>query len=200
MADLINSFNQFVQKPNVQWAIIGFQVVLVLAIILIRLYVHNKKIRKTLALYQSGKYEAMIAPATQLKNEFGMVHSQRNKRSYNQLSLMLASSALRIGDDELFHKHIQDVTDEDLEYVVLMWLTVYDLNKNDMESAERHYKQFLNAKEDDKKIISQTFLDALFTHNRNADNLMSDPFAQIGEKVNNPVMRDYLKDMINQEG
>ena len=197
--DTMTSFEQFIHNQHVQCGILVLQIVLILAILFVRVRVHKKKIKKVFSQYKKGEYDKIISIASQLKNGYALVGTKRSRHIYNQLSLILASSSLRLGNDELFHKHIKDISDVDLEYVALMWLTVFDLDKNDMVSAMKHYEQFLKTQEDDRKIVAKTFLDALFAYKENSRDLAVDLITEIREKVENPVMNDYMKDITNRK-
>lgn len=200
--DFIILFEQFIRNKYVQCAIIIFQVVLFVAIVCIRTGSLNKKIKKVQEQYKNREYKKVISLASELKGKYSVMlrfSGKRTRQIYSQLSLMIASASLRIGYDELFHKHIVDVPDQDFEYVVAMWLTVFDLRENNIESARSHYEQFLHSKKDDRKPIAKTFLDALFAYAEGDRDTAIGMVSAIEQDLINPVMKHYVEDMMRNK-
>lgn len=194
---VLEVFNHLIQEKYIQCGIIAFEIILIIVIFIVRIYTHRKKIKKVLEQYKNGEYLDIIPRVTQLKNGYSRFPTKANRFLCNQLSLILASSALRIGNNNMFREHIKDVLDPELEYAAVMWITVFDLNNNDIMSAKAHYHQFLQTKENERKIVAKNFLDAFFAYKEGNHELALELIEILRVKAENPVMNDYIEDMIS---
>ena len=203
MEQITTSFMEFcdkiVKNKSLPWIFNCIILLIVVGIVFVRVCLQNRKLRKIQALYQNGHYTEMMEPAIKLKRSFFSMPSMPYARGsviYNNLSLLIASAALRIGEEDLFQKHIKDIYIEEQKYVVEMWLVVYDLGKQDKESAQEHYKRFLQTKETDRKHVAKTFLDAFMAHAEGNHELAVNLVREIEKDIVNPVMKDFIDEII----
>ena len=192
-------FHEFIQNKHVQWGIIAIQFVLIIAIILIRMYAHNRKIKRIWEQYERGEYAKIVLPATKLKKGYALFPSKANDLMNNQLSLILASSALRLGNDELFRAHIKDVSNPKLKDIAIVWWTIFHLNSNNMPAAEESYRQLLTTEESARKKLYQTFLDAMFAYRKGDCDSAQSMIASVRDQVENPVMKDFVEDIVSEK-
>ena len=68
--DTITTFEQFIHNQYVQCGILVLQVVLIMVIVLIRVRIHQKKIKNVIVQYKNGEYDKIISLASQLKNGY----------------------------------------------------------------------------------------------------------------------------------
>ncbi len=200
-SSLIEFSQKIVQNKSFPWIFGCVSLLIVVGIVYIRVWLQNQKLRKIQDLYQNGHYAEMMELAIKLKRSFFSMPSMPYARGsviYNNLSLLIASAALRTGDEELFQKHIKDVYIEEQKYFVEMWLVVYHLCKKNIDSAKEHYEQFLQTKETDRKPVVKTFLDALLSYTEGNYELAGNLLAIIEKNVENPVMRDFSDDLIHK--